>query len=434
MPVPPCDKRSTRFCPLTFHAHLSTVALTGYETITVFKSDYNAIQTFWFHAYIPSLNKEPGTLCDSRVFNLGDSFTTNYSLFPYSVASVVSANAGDSGISYKGTTLENCDLSSLYLTGDISTYTIDYTAIITCRSDEFEFTARTDFSQSSLAGKYNPVVSVDRSQKNRQSGAFNKTRDARGILLDAVTGLSSNDIATRIFSIAQAAANVSAYPVILSVQVDFPFCPASLGRAATCATSVPQFTLSRSFISFSNVTFQQYDPSQPPAPNNQPVITDATSNAVSNVIQSVAALVRLDLGNPSPNNFLLNTSAIPATLFATFPALPGVPDSPNQSQEYAVLTGAATDPAYNITGLLPLTVAGPAALDVVYLCRFQHAKAPAQAFVAVLVATLSMFGSGWAVFLGLATAVVKRRRANANTCSQHAREPTGEKQAFLVPG
>jgi hypothetical protein len=50
-------------------------------------------------------------------------------------------------------------------------------------------------------------------------------------------------------------------------------------------------------------------------------------------------------------------------------------------------------------------------MDVVYLCRFQHPLPPAQAFIAVLVATLSMFSSGWAIFLALATKVVKRRNS-----------------------
>jgi hypothetical protein len=81
----------------------------------------------------------------------------------------------------------------------------------------------------------------------------------------------------------------------------------------------------------------------------------------------------------------------------------------SQSEEYANLVGDAVNPDFNITGLLPLTVEGPAQLDVVYLCRFERPLAPGQAFIAVLVATLSMFSTGWALFLGLATNFVKRR-------------------------
>ncbi|KAJ6484452.1 hypothetical protein C8R47DRAFT_1280653 [Mycena vitilis] len=405
------------------------VVLTGYETINVFKSDYNVTQSHWYHQYIPSLMAKPGTLCDSRVFNLGDTFTTNYTLFQYSISSVVSANAGDSGISYTGWTLEDCDITSLYVHGDVSSYTLDYTAIVECRNDAYDFSARTDFSLSSLAGKYNQLLGVQRLRRNRQGGSlFNKTRDARGVVLDAVTSLSSTDVASRIFTLAQATNGTS--PVIISLQADFPFCPTALGRIAACAVAVPTFNISSSFVSYSNLTFQQYFASDPPTDFNQPVITNDTFNALANVIQTIYAAVRIDLGNPSPNNFLLNTSVIPATIFSTFPATqPGIYDT---SAEYANLVGTAVNPDFNITGLLPLTVEGPAQMDVVYLCRFQLPLAPAQAFIAVLVATLSMFSSGWAIFLVIATKVVKGRDAAANSCAEHTRElREDEKKAFL---
>ncbi|KAJ7851481.1 hypothetical protein B0H13DRAFT_2254977 [Mycena leptocephala] len=381
------------------------VVLTGYETITVFQSDYNVTQSHWYHQYIPSLMPKPGTLCDSRVFNLGDTFTTNYTLFQYNIASVVSANAGDSGISYKGWTLEDCDMTSLFIHGDANAYTIEYTAIVECRNDDYSFSARTDFSLSSLAGKYNQLLGVKRLRQNQQQGVLNKTRDSRGLVLDAVTSISSTDAASRTFTFLQATNGTS--PVIVSLQADFPFCPAALGRQAACAVNVPQFNISSSFVSYANLTFHQYFASDPLTDSNQPVITNDTYNVLSNVIQTMYAAVRIDLGNPSPNNFLLNTSVIPATIFSTFPAtLPGVD---NTSEDR-----------------------GPALMDVVYLCRFQHPLPPAQAFIAVLVATLSMFSSGWAIFLALATKVVKRRNSGANSCSEHARELTaGEKKPFL---
>ncbi|KAJ7135816.1 hypothetical protein C8R44DRAFT_976599 [Mycena epipterygia] len=397
------------------------VALTGYETITVFQSDYNVTQTHWYHQYLPSLMPKPGTLCDSRVFNLGDTFTTNYTLFQYTIASVVNANAGDSGISYKGRTLEDCDVTSLYIHGDVNAYTIDYTAVVTCRGDTYEYSARTDFSLSSLAGKYTRLLGVQRSLKNQQEGVFNKTRDSRGVVLDAVTSLSSTDVASRIFTLAQATNGTS--PVIISLQIDFPFCPAALGRIAACAVNIPQFNISNAFVSYSNLTFQQDFTGQP--------LTDYAHDAFANIIQTMYAAIRIDLGNPSPNNFLLNTTVIPDTIFATFPAIAGAPDVYSTSDEYANLIGTSVNTDFNITGLLPLTVAGPATMEVVYLCRFQQRKAPAQAFIAILVATLSMFSSGWAIFLVLATKVVKRRDSGANSCSSHARELSHEKQAFI---
>ncbi|KAJ7051383.1 hypothetical protein C8F01DRAFT_1175223 [Mycena amicta] len=391
------------------------VALTAYETITVFKSDYNVTQTHWFHEYLPSLKPKPGTLCDSHVFNLGDAFTTNYTLFPYTVASIVKANAGDAGISYTGNVLDHCDVSSLYLTGNVNTFTIDYTAVITCRNDDYDFTARSDFSLSSLVGQYNTLMGAARSVQNKQSGTFNVSRDARGAVLDAVTSLSSNDIGSRIFSLAQFANASTSYPTIISLQADFPFCPASLGTRATCATSVPTFTIPASFFAYSNLTFKQYFLAQPPADDNQP---------------SIYAALRIDLGNPSPNNFLLNTAAINSTLFATYPPIAGSPNVYSVSEEFAVLTGAVASAQYNVSYLLPLTLDGPATIDVVYLCRFQRPLAPAQAFIAVLVATLSMFGSGWALYRTLAMRVAVRHE-NGNACAAHVRDDSREKERFL---
>ncbi|KAF7350314.1 hypothetical protein MVEN_01335700 [Mycena venus] len=264
-----------------------------------------------------------GTLCDSRVFNLGDTFTTNYTLFQYNIASVVGANAGDSGISYTGWTLEDCDITSLYIHGDANAYTIDYTAVVECRNDAYSFSARTDFSLSSLVGKYSQFLGVKRSRKSQQEGSFNKTRDSRGVVLDAMTTLSSTDVASRIFTLLQATNGTS--PVIISLQADFPFCPAALGRVAACAVNVPQFDISNSFVSYSNLTFKQYAAGDPLSDTNQPVITNDTFDVLANVIQTMAAAVRIDLGNPSPNNFLLNSTVIPSTLFATFPeTVPGV--------------------------------------------------------------------------------------------------------------
>ncbi|KAJ7848641.1 hypothetical protein B0H14DRAFT_2767623 [Mycena olivaceomarginata] len=405
------------FVVLVFLATINAV-LTGYETITVFKSDYNVTQTHWYHKYMPSAMPKAGTLCDSRVFNLGDTFVTNYTLFQWNIASTLRANAGDSGISYTGWTLEHCDVSSIYMHGDASTYTIDYTVILECRTDAYRFTARTDFSLSSLAGKYNQLLGVQRLLKNRQDGVFNKMKDSRGVHRRSLTD----------FSLLQVTNNTS--PIIISLQADFPFCPAALGRVAACAVNAPQFNISNSFVSYADLTFANYFASDPLTDTNKPVITNDTYNAVANVLQTMYAAVRIDLGNPSPNNFLLNTSVIPSTIFPTFPTtIQGVY---NQSEEYANLVGDAVNPDFNITGLLPLTVEGPAQLDVVYLCRFERPLAPAQAFIAVLVATLSMFSTGWALFLGLATKFVKRRDSGANSCSEHAREPEEkEKTPFL---
>jgi hypothetical protein len=331
---------------------------------------------------------------------VGDALTTNYTLFQYTLAYITKANAGDSGVSYTGATLEHCDVTSIYLTGDLNSWAIDYTALVTCRTDDYEFAARADFTVSKLAGKYTPLLGVQIAYLNRlQAGKINNTADASGVVLDEVIFAANTDILDRALDLVNNSNKTTSAPRIVSILVDYPvFCPAAFGRDAACAIDVPPVNITFTSTVFTNGTLR--DRSGPP--------DDTLVHVLSNVIQSVHAALRLDLGNPSPNNFLLNTSVIPATLFASFPGLaPGLTN--NRSRLYAALTGNPLEQSHNITELLPLSAPGPAVQDIVYLCRFQRAKSPSKGFIAVLVATLSMFSSGWALYVAVAESVVKMR-------------------------
>ncbi|KAJ7434459.1 hypothetical protein FB451DRAFT_1063323 [Mycena latifolia] len=407
---------------LTILVILATVnaALAGYETVTGFDSNFNVTQTHWFDTFLPSQTRKAGSLCDPRLLNLGDTVATNYSLFQYTVASIDTPNAGDSGLAYTGWTLDNCDITSLYVNADAGTFVIDSTVLVSCRADtsqvsrgsDFEVTLRTDWPESTLAGKYGSLLGVQKALKNR--GKFNATVDARGKVLDAVTAGGSTDFALRVLSL-DALTNGS-FPTIISFEADFPWCPASLGPDAPCAVQLPPLNITNMFEYTPGQGFASYTAADPPSNHNQPLVTNDTAGIIANLVQSAYATVRLDLGNRSPNNFLLNTSLIGSAVAASFPqTFPGLA---NESFLYSMLVGdgfyAANLPAsemaeYNITGLLPLALPGPAVVDGVYLCRFQRAKSPGAAFIAVLVATLSMFSSVWALFIGFAAGLVKQR-------------------------
>jgi hypothetical protein len=79
-----------------------TVALVGYDLTTVFQSNFNVTQTFWFDHFISFIAQRPGTLCDTHVFNVGESMVTNSSLFEWKVQAVYQPNAAESGFSYRG--------------------------------------------------------------------------------------------------------------------------------------------------------------------------------------------------------------------------------------------------------------------------------------------------------------------------------------------
>ncbi|KAJ7729473.1 hypothetical protein B0H16DRAFT_1330407 [Mycena metata] len=384
-------------------------ASAGYETVSEFNADFNVTRTHWFNQHLPFLVPKPGTLCDPRLLGLGDTITTNYTLFQYTIASIDLPNIDGSGLSYRGWTLDNCDITSLFVNADANTFVMDFTALVSCRADEaqiltgndYQITARTDWQESTLSGKYTSLLGAQKALKDRQGGTFNKTKDARGTVLDAITAVASTDFAIRVLNLDA----VTSFPSIISFQADFPWCPASLADAP-CASQIPPYTAGQAP--------QQYFASQPAASFNQPLVTDNTSAIISNLVQGIYATVRMDLGNRSPNNFLLNTSRIPEAINATFPST--FPNVANRSLLYSLLVDdgyyastPGTSSVYDLTGLLPLTLPGPAVLDGVYLCRFLVARSPGAAFIAVVAATLSVFSSGWAAFLAVAAAVVKRR-------------------------
>ncbi|KAJ7734287.1 hypothetical protein B0H16DRAFT_1467683 [Mycena metata] len=412
-------------------------ALAGYETVTGFDSDFNMTQTLWLNRFLPSAAKSmPGTLCDPRLLGLGDTITTNYSMFQYTIASVNTANAGDSGFLYHGWILDNCDITSLYVNGDTNTFMIDYTVLVTCRPDEaqvrqginFEITARADFTESTLSGKYGTLF------RDQKAGISNQSLDARTWVRSSILATSGAEFATRSL-ILQALTNGS-FPTIISFRAQFPWCPASFGPDAACAVQVPHLNVTDMFEYTPSLGIQLYSSS---GQFTEPLITNDTFGIISNTVQAVYAAVRLDLGNPSPNNFLLNISMISDAVTATFPQTHpnrlGILDLPTHSYLYSILVDdghySTVTVDFSIAGLLPLTSPGPGVLDGVYLCRFQRAKPPRSAFIAVLVATLSMFTTGWSIFLTIAEAVVKRHKPDANVCQGHTDATPYESEPLL---
>jgi hypothetical protein len=179
----------------------------------------------------------------------------------------------------------------------------------------------------------------------------------------------------------------------------------SLGIAAPCAITPPKFAIPYAATVFANTTVQQFDISYPIDPVNNPYVLDANSEQpFFNLLQAVYAAIRVDLGNPSLNNFILNPLALNDTIFQTFPVTPYNQD---QSSTTSTLYSQWHNPSPALQKYLPINVSGPAQIQVAYPCRFQQRKPLGSLVVSVLVATLSMFSSAWAVFIHLATTYAK---------------------------
>lgn len=148
-------------------------------------------------------------------------------------------------------------------------------------------------------------------------------------------------------------------------------------------------------------------------PSSSADIPTNYTGAISNAMQLVLAAARLDMGNIFPNNFLIYSDVINATIASDLPVQGAPSEQATMSELYGALQdgiqGSALVSLSNNVLEEVVDVSQPAVIDTQYLCHFSQAKPMGQAFISVLVATLSMFSGGWAVFLLISTYFEKRR-------------------------
>lgn len=380
------------FIALVFLCTLN-VALTGYEPVTAFEGDFNATQSFWYNSYMPFRVPKPGTLCDPHVFNAGDPFTTNYTFFAWSVESITRADAGSSGVSYKGDTLNDCDVSSIYVDGDLRAWSVAFTVVVQC----YKVSAKTSFTTAVLPGTYSPLLGMVKLAEGS---------DMRPAVFHALLTAATQDLGQRSYN-ALVTSNYTSF-VGVSVQADITPCPMSLGSSAACGLATPNFTISSAAVVMSNLTY--FQDLAPPIT----VLNDDIMLPMFNMLQTAYAIIRVELGNPSPNNFILHPNVTDSTIASKFPA------TPLNQAGVSGLYQEWTNPDPEMKKYLPVNVSGPANIQVVYPCRFQQQKTPGQLFISVLVATSSMFISGWAVFMLVAVYFAKRKGPSANQCQGHS--------------
>ena len=233
-------------------------------------------------------------------------------------------------------------------------------------------------------------------------------------VLNIISRLSSaaQDMGSRVYNALLFSNQTSA--ISLSAHVDFNYCPMSFGLNASCAINPPQFNIFLAATVLPNSTIHYYDSRVALDPVWNPwVLDNDTQLPFYNILQTVYAAVRIDLGNPSLNNFILHPAAMNNTIYPTFPITPGNGEAFSNSTVYSTLSS----PFPWLQQNLPLTLPGPATIQVVYPCQFQQLKAPGALVISVLVATLSMFSTGWAVYMLLATAIAKRHNPTGSFIS-----------------
>ncbi|KAF5311430.1 hypothetical protein D9611_011619 [Ephemerocybe angulata] len=403
------------------------VALVGYETVSEFRSDFNSTKPYWFDAFTPSFasRSQPGKQCAEHVFDVGDSLITNSSLFDWKVDAVFKANAGETGFSYKGGTLENCDVVQVTLFGDLNTWTVEGEILMMCKSPDSAKNQNFDLVELAGVAKFG-VSALPAKQTNFQRLAKNAKQGSIMYTLGNLLAMASVDIGNQVYTAYLASNNTGL--ISYSLVAEFEPCPPSYANTPLCdnqrLTQPPLVNITDVNAVSNNRTLSEKD-----------VLGSAVSFQLDesllaptlNFLQLARAAGRVDLGNTAPNNFLTNLSMTDTVLKSQYPS--GFQASVTAPSQLYAAWKSQVIPLSGGVIYAPLQVLGPAVLQTEFICHFSRLKSPGSLIVAVLVATLSMFSSAWGLSIVLAARIVKRRggdEANRCTVHSHSTKPMAE--------
>ena len=224
--------------------------------------------------------------------------------------------------------------------------------------------------------------------------------------------MASIDIGFRVFA-ALLSSNYTT-PIIISAQANFDSCPMSVGGTAPCSLVAPNLTIVSASVIYPNSTIRGYDSDSPiNATTNPWVLDDIFKQPLYNLLQAVYACIGVELGNPRQNNFILNPSFLNNTITSKFPTTRWNADI--DYENYSNLYFGWAQPDAELKSYLPVNTSGPANIQALYACQIQKRKSLGPLFVSVLVATLGMFSTGWALFILIASALAKRTDPEGGT-------------------
>ncbi|KAF9522554.1 hypothetical protein CPB83DRAFT_96744 [Crepidotus variabilis] len=338
---------------------LLNVALVGYETASVFQTDFNFTQHFWYTSLVPYKNSRQKGLCEPHLFSIGDQVRTVRNNFEWTVVSIerVSDHTSRAGFPYRGKALDNCDITRLGLNSTAPPGKLP--VLLECFNIEGYHVTFTMIFQLVLyvEGQAEDLILPRKPPQDFSSVTIDPYLSAYD---DFFFGEETRTTA-----------------------VLDNHCPASSGTAE-CAQKLPSFK-----ATVSNWV-------RPPRP-----LDSKTHAPLHNFIQTMYAWLRVELGIDSSNNFLLHREALPNVIIQG-----------RNLTLYSVLEERW------LWGQLPYNVSSLPIIEAEYLCKYQQLKSPGTLIISVLVAVLSMFSSGWAFYLFIISSLAKRSRG-ANSCEGH---------------
>ncbi|KAG8843577.1 hypothetical protein FRB96_003902 [Tulasnella sp. 330] len=388
--------------------------LTGYQVVSAASQDYNYVPSHWYYRF--ARRPKPGSYCDEYKFTIGDSFLTNTSILTYQLVAVFGDGDGSgatSSISYKGTTLQDCDVSYMSAIADARLQTSTIVAGVACTNETgFPVIFSTSFASSEYI---DGASSTQGTQLNWQIGNLTATKSV-GYAVTTLLNEAGTDLFMQVNNIFTSMPSNTG-PALIAVSAintdnsSYPpwWCSATNSTAnPTCRTAIPNIPLDLEDMTLLDANGNDVD---------IPGIKGNYTSAITNAMQAMLAAVRLDLGNVLPTNILVNRSSeiINATIAQTFPA-----DGSSNAQDgdvplYDFLQG---DDSIDVN--IGDAERSPSNIAVEYQCRMEQRKSPGSIVIAVAVATLTLFKSGWAVFLLILTFLAKRARSEGcQTCAGH---------------
>ncbi|KAG8978809.1 hypothetical protein FRB93_010623 [Tulasnella sp. JGI-2019a] len=373
-------------------------ALAGFETVTITSPSVANVPSHWYSNFA---SPPPGSDYEPRIFNIGDTFVTNSAIFTWSVAGILSGpvlvDAGNNvtsaaSVSYNGTNLDNCDWVDISVEADTNTMTTAFTSKVFCNGIDFSVILGTTFTAKDLHPPPNNTLPVFVTQ----SSAAEQIHELLWMAGSNLTGKLVEILATGNHSYGVGATVLYAY---IGKSNPDEFCHNQrLGTVPpSCLTVPPSLGGSEEHLIFSSGASGLYDNAISPY-----------GAAMNNSLQMMMAAVRLDIGNIFPNNILVYPGPINATIS---------PITDNIDTDlYFHLYGGVSDTTLKE---VPINTSQPAIVATEYLCHVQMRKSLGPLVIAVLVATLSMFSSGWAALILVSTYFEKRRYGEANFCDGH---------------
>ncbi|KZT58697.1 hypothetical protein CALCODRAFT_508003 [Calocera cornea HHB12733] len=412
----------------------------GYDTISVFSSDFNGTQTssWWFNGWVPGPLSFllPDSSCQAYTYRLGDSFRTSTRIFTWQIENVNQNPEDEDGnwesgglyteLPYSNAGLEYCDVADITITADMFQQSVQLDTRIMCTLP-VPILAKTTVLVS-------PFLARDTYSNNPWVNSSIGINDILGLAnppqanVSQAVDLLTIDFWYYMFALLQATNGTS--PSVLGSQILFygaggtnTWCPAAfIGQPGWCTSqdefNPPQFDLGPEQLYFpistDNISLLLTTPNSEDFEGA--FWNNSIATPISNLVRVMHSAARTDLGGFRSNNVFLNKTALHQQLDAsvavewlgsTYSNIFNDNCGPNVFCGASSLLG--NEPALHNFSALPLNATGPSIIETTYLCNRQTQKSGLALFFAITSGTWSNFFAAYGLWMFASAWYLKRK-------------------------